>query len=174
MQSGANLVNDVQDAESGVDGADRLGPQRITQSGLLPAASVRRAYRVVFILAALLGGLMVARGGLPLVLLARMALNAIDGMLAREHGQASALGALLNELGDLVSDAALYLPFAALPGLRPGLVVLFVLAALLAEVAGILGASMLQRLLPRQFVTQPTTEHLFGRWSAPRKRDRTA
>lgn len=69
MQSGANLVNDVQDAESGVDGADRLGPQRITQSGLLPAASVRRAYRVVFILAALLGGLMVARGGLPLVLL---------------------------------------------------------------------------------------------------------
>ena len=36
-----------------------------------------------------------------------MALNAIDGMLAREHGQKSALGGILNELGDVVSDAAI-------------------------------------------------------------------
>ena len=49
---------------------------------------------------------------LPAVLFVRMALNAIDGMLAREHGQKSALGAFLNELCDVVSDAALYLPFA--------------------------------------------------------------
>ena len=42
----------------------------------------------------------------------RMAFNAIDGMLAREFGQQSALGAFLNELTDVVSDAALYLPFA--------------------------------------------------------------
>ena len=48
--------------------------------------------------------------GLPVVLLLRMALNAIDGMLAREHGQASRLGFFLNETGDVVSDAALYLP----------------------------------------------------------------
>jgi CDP-diacylglycerol--glycerol-3-phosphate 3-phosphatidyltransferase len=41
-----------------------------------------------------------------------MALNAIDGMLAREHGQASRLGAVLNELGDVVADAGLYLPLA--------------------------------------------------------------
>ena len=43
-----------------------------------------------------------------------MALNAIDGMLAREYGQKSRLGAYLNELGDVVSDAALYAPFALL------------------------------------------------------------
>src|SRR5882724_507964 len=49
---------------------------------------------------------------LPVVLFVRMALNAIDGMLAREHGQKSPLGAFLNELSDVVSDAALYLPFA--------------------------------------------------------------
>ena len=49
---------------------------------------------------------------IPGVLLVRMALNAIDGMLAREHGQKSALGGILNELGDVVSDAALYLPLA--------------------------------------------------------------
>jgi CDP-diacylglycerol--glycerol-3-phosphate 3-phosphatidyltransferase len=45
---------------------------------------------------------------LSLWLLARMALNAIDGMLAREFRQQSRLGAYLNELGDVVSDAALY------------------------------------------------------------------
>lgn len=76
---------------------------------------------------------------LPAALLARMALNAIDGMLAREHGQKSPLGALLNELGDVVSDAALYLPLALVPGFAPGLVVGIVLLAGLGEMAGALG-----------------------------------
>lgn len=49
---------------------------------------------------------------LPFVLFFRMALNAIDGMLAREHNQKSALGAILNEASDIISDIALYLPFA--------------------------------------------------------------
>ena len=53
---------------------------------------------------------------LPPVLFARMALNAIDGMLAREFAQKSALGAVLNELGDVVSDTALYLSFATIAG----------------------------------------------------------
>ncbi len=48
----------------------------------------------------------------PVWFLLRMGLNAIDGMLAREHGQKSILGAYLNEIGDVVSDVALYLPFA--------------------------------------------------------------
>ena len=48
---------------------------------------------------------------LPLWLFIRMALNAIDGMLAREFDQKSRLGAYLNELCDIVSDAALMLPF---------------------------------------------------------------
>lgn len=43
---------------------------------------------------------------LPLSLFMRMALNAIDGMMAREHGQASTMGAVLNEAGDLVADTA--------------------------------------------------------------------
>lgn len=49
---------------------------------------------------------------IPVWMLLRMALNAIDGMLAREHGQMSVLGAFLNELTDIASDAALFLPFA--------------------------------------------------------------
>src|SRR4051794_11781316 len=47
---------------------------------------------------------------IPLWMFVRMALNALDGMLAREFGQQSRLGAFLNELGDVVADAALYLP----------------------------------------------------------------
>jgi CDP-diacylglycerol--glycerol-3-phosphate 3-phosphatidyltransferase len=70
---------------------------------------------------------------------ARMALNAIDGMLAREFGQASALGAYLNELSDVVSDAALYLPFALVAPFGPWSVGAVVVAACISELAGALG-----------------------------------
>lgn len=73
----------------------------------------------------------------PLVLFLRMALNAVDGMLAREHNQKSRLGALLNELGDVISDAALYLPFGLVPGLDLRLVVLAVVLAILGEMTGV-------------------------------------
>ncbi|UTH74813.1 CDP-alcohol phosphatidyltransferase family protein [Chromobacterium sp. IIBBL 290-4] len=75
---------------------------------------------------------------LPLFLFLRMALNAIDGMLAREHGQQSCLGGILNEAGDVVSDAALYLPFALIAP-TPLLAVLCVLLAFLTEYIGVLG-----------------------------------
>ena len=76
---------------------------------------------------------------LPVTLFIRMALNAIDGMMAREHGQASATGAVLNELSDVVADAALYLPFALIQGLNATLVVLVVIAGIVGEMAGALG-----------------------------------
>jgi CDP-diacylglycerol--glycerol-3-phosphate 3-phosphatidyltransferase len=73
----------------------------------------------------------------PAVLFVRMALNAIDGMLAREHGMKSALGGLLNELGDAVSDTALYLPLARVPGIAPWAIVLAVILAALTEMTGV-------------------------------------
>jgi CDP-diacylglycerol---glycerol-3-phosphate 3-phosphatidyltransferase len=76
---------------------------------------------------------------LPSVLLVRMALNAIDGMLAREHHQQSATGAVLNELGDVISDIALYLPLAVVPGFPPWTVVAIVILSLLTEMTGVLG-----------------------------------
>ncbi|MGG5870263.1 CDP-alcohol phosphatidyltransferase family protein [Pseudomonas peli] len=76
---------------------------------------------------------------IPLWMILRMALNAVDGMLAREFGQQSRLGAYLNELSDLIADSALFLPFALLPGVSPMLVVLVVLLALISEYAGVLG-----------------------------------
>ncbi|WP_339409326.1 CDP-alcohol phosphatidyltransferase family protein [Pseudomonas sp. EA_35y_Pfl2_R5] len=76
---------------------------------------------------------------IPLWMILRMALNAVDGMLAREFGQQSRLGAYLNEISDLIADSALFLPFALLPGVSPLLVVLVVLLALISEYAGVLG-----------------------------------
>ncbi|MDH1264900.1 CDP-alcohol phosphatidyltransferase family protein [Pseudomonas sp. GD03944] len=76
---------------------------------------------------------------IPLWMLLRMALNAVDGMLAREFGQQSKLGAYLNELSDVIADAALYLPFALLPGVSPVLVVILVLLAVVSEYAGVMG-----------------------------------
>lgn len=75
---------------------------------------------------------------LPIFLVLRMALNAIDGMLARQYRQQSRLGMLLNEIGDVVSDAALYLPFALLADVNPALVVAVVLLAILSEFVGVL------------------------------------
>ena len=63
---------------------------------------------------------------IPIWLFVRMALNAIDGMLAREFNQKSRLGGYLNEITDVVSDAALYLPFAFVypfDGLQIGLII---------------------------------------------------
>ncbi|ANM11702.1 MULTISPECIES: CDP-alcohol phosphatidyltransferase family protein [unclassified Rhizobium] len=78
----------------------------------------------------------------PVWFLLRMGLNAIDGMLAREHGQKSILGAYLNEIGDVVSDVALYLPFALIDpnGVAPAISVIFLSA--LTEFTGVLGQTV--------------------------------
>jgi phosphatidylglycerophosphate synthase len=79
---------------------------------------------------------------LPIFLCARMALNAIDGMLAREHGQTSRLGAVLNELIDVISDAALTAPFATLSGWNGLAVAGAIFFAALTEMAGVLGLTI--------------------------------
>lgn len=79
---------------------------------------------------------------MPVILFLRMALNAIDGMLAREHNMQSKLGAILNELGDILSDTALYLPLAFFPQFNCYLIVAIVILAALSETAGILGCQI--------------------------------
>lgn len=79
---------------------------------------------------------------LPVWLILRMALNAIDGMLAREFDQETPLGAYLNELGDVVSDAALYLAFALIAPFSPVWVVLVVFLMVVSEFAGVLGQAV--------------------------------
>lgn len=95
------------------------------------------------------GGLLAAWPGerwaaflIPVWLFLRMALNAIDGMLAREHHMQSGLGGMLNELGDVASDAALYLPFALVPGIAPALIVAIVILSIMTEMAGVVAVQV--------------------------------
>ncbi len=79
---------------------------------------------------------------LPGTLFVRMALNAIDGMLAREHNMKTRLGAVLNELGDVVSDTALYLPLALVPAFNQWLVVSIIILAVMVEMTGIVAVQI--------------------------------
>lgn len=101
---------------------------------------------IAALILSLLAGCLIARSRsnaalllLPPVLFIRMALNAMDGMLAREHSQQSTTGVILNELGDVVSDVGLYLPLALVRGFVPRLIVAIVILSLLAEMTAVLG-----------------------------------
>ena len=76
---------------------------------------------------------------IPIWLFMRMALNAIDGMLAREFNQKSRLGGYLNEITDVVSDAALYLPFAFVHPFDALQIGLIIWLSALTEFCGVLG-----------------------------------
>jgi phosphatidylglycerophosphate synthase len=79
---------------------------------------------------------------LPAWLFIRMALNAIDGMMARELGMSTQLGAVLNELGDAISDLGLYLPLAFVYEPARWAVVAFSIGAVLTEFSGVLGRAL--------------------------------
>lgn len=79
---------------------------------------------------------------IPVWLVARMALNAIDGMLAREFQQKSVLGGYLNELGDVASDAALYAPFAFVAPFGSTGIGLVIVLSMMTELAGTLGPAV--------------------------------
>jgi len=76
---------------------------------------------------------------LPAWLVARMCCATIDGTLAIDFGQKSRLGGALNEVGDIVSDAALLIPLACNPAFAPGWVATVMALTALTEVAGLLG-----------------------------------
>ncbi len=69
LQVGSNLANDVFDYEKGADTSARLGPTRVTQSGLLTPRAVRRGMLVCFALALAVGSYLTVVGGLPILLL---------------------------------------------------------------------------------------------------------
>ena len=120
--------------------ADRLAKGGITPNQVTIAALLLSIGTGLLVaLAARNGRLLLL---VPGVLLARMALNAIDGMLAREHAMQTSLGAVLNELGDVVSDAVLYLPFAFIPGINAVLVVILVVLAMVSEMAGVVAVQI--------------------------------
>ncbi|MFM7007163.1 MAG: CDP-alcohol phosphatidyltransferase family protein [Flavobacteriales bacterium] len=79
---------------------------------------------------------------MPVVLLLRMALNALDGMMARQFNLQSKIGAALNEMGDVVSDIVLYYPLYVLFALNQIWILCFLLLCVLNEFAGLLGQAL--------------------------------
>jgi len=79
---------------------------------------------------------------LPVGLFIRMGLNAIDGMLAREHDMQTKEGAMLNEMTDVIADSFIYLAFVSIPLVEPSLIVLFVIISIFTEMAGIVGQAI--------------------------------
>lgn len=69
IQIGTNFANDYSDFHRGADHEGRLGPLRVTQSGLISPAAVRRGIVVAFALAALAGAYLASVGGWPIVLI---------------------------------------------------------------------------------------------------------
>ena len=69
LQIGSNLANDVFDYERGTDTAERSGPVRVTQAGLLTPSKVKAGMFIVFALAALLGLYLARLGGWPVIIL---------------------------------------------------------------------------------------------------------
>ena len=76
IQIGTNLANDYFDFHKGADTAERLGPVRVTQSGLLAPNTVRSAMVLVFGLAALVGLYLVFVGGWPILLIGLLSIAA--------------------------------------------------------------------------------------------------
>ena len=69
IQVGTNLHNDAADFKRGSDGPDRIGPPRVTATGLLSATTVNRGALVCFAIAALLGLYLTYVGGWPILLI---------------------------------------------------------------------------------------------------------
>ena len=76
---------------------------------------------------------------LPIGLFLRMALNALDGMMARVHNQQSKKGELLNELGDVVSDIFIFFPLLIFEKENLYLIVIFICLSIVNEFAGVMG-----------------------------------
>ena len=120
----------------------RLAATGISANAVTVAAAVMSCVLGALLVVCAQTGRTAAFFALPVWMLLRMALNAIDGLLAREHHMESTLGAYLNELCDVVSDAALYLPFAFVAPFGWAGVSAVIFLSVLSEFAGALGASL--------------------------------
>lgn len=115
-----------------------MTPNLATLLGVLAAAAVGLSFYLGF---RVNRWMLLATGPL---LGARMAFNALDGMLAREKLLADRRGEVLNEVSDALGDCLSFLPAAFFAPTEPLRAVLFlvVAATLLAEFTGVLGKAV--------------------------------
>ena len=68
LQIGVNLANDYFDYKKGIDTNERLGPIRVTHSGLIPTTHIKSAMVITFGLVALVGVYLTSVGGWPILI----------------------------------------------------------------------------------------------------------
>lgn len=76
---------------------------------------------------------------IPAVLFVRMAINALDGMMARTYNMQSKGGEMLNEVGDIASDLFLLIPLLQLKWLNEYVLLAFLFLSVINEFAGVMG-----------------------------------
>jgi 1,4-dihydroxy-2-naphthoate octaprenyltransferase len=69
LQIGVNLANDYFDSVKGIDSGERLGPIRVTQSGLIPPGRVKTAMQMIFLSAMIIGAFLAYIGGWPIIII---------------------------------------------------------------------------------------------------------
>lgn len=119
IQIGTNLFNDARDGERGADGPDRIGPLRITGSGLAQPKQVRRAAFACFAAALVAGIYLVVVGGLPILAIGLASLVAgyaySSGPWPLSHGPFSELYVIVF-FGLIAVAGSYYLQIEAMPG----------------------------------------------------------
>ena len=68
----------------------------------------------------------------------RMMLNALDGMMAKQFNLQSKLGEILNEIGDVISDIAIYFPFIYFESIKSEYIIIFIFLSIINEFCGVL------------------------------------
>jgi CDP-diacylglycerol---glycerol-3-phosphate 3-phosphatidyltransferase len=97
------------------------------------------------VLAAVAGGAALLAGVywvVPLAAAARLALNALDGMVALRGGLARPWGQVLNEVCDRLADLAFLSPLAYVPGVAVPLAIAALLATQIVSYLGVLAAAV--------------------------------
>ncbi|MFQ6370271.1 1,4-dihydroxy-2-naphthoate polyprenyltransferase [Shewanella sp. YIC-542] len=79
LQIAVNLANDYFDFKNGIDTPERVGPTRVTQSGMLSPVKVRNAMTLCLLLSLAVGAYLIGHGGWPIGLLAAASMLAALG-----------------------------------------------------------------------------------------------
>lgn len=74
----------------------------------------------------------------PIFFLKRMALNALDGMIATEFNKKTKLGIYFNEIGDIISDTVFFYCFFTVIGIKNILCLLFIFSSIMTEYVGVI------------------------------------
>lgn len=81
----------------------------------------------------------------PIFFLKRMALNALDGMIATRFDRKTKLGIYFNELGDVISDTIFFYCFFTVLGIQDILCLLFIFTSIMTEYVGVISIQIDQK-----------------------------